>query len=147
METYKSNEQRINCDINTIFSKLSNPSIFKAQIDANRDRLPQEAIDNLDKVQFEDDAIAIESPMGPLRLAVNHEQSAMPNRIVYSAAQSPVAFNLVIDLKEAGEQETDSVTALELDIPIFMRAMVGGKLKEAAAKFGEMLAKLPYASL
>ena len=147
MESYKSQEQVIACDIDTIYDKLSNPAIFEAQINAHRDRLPQEAIANLDKVKFEPDAIVVESPMGPLRLAVDANQCQRPGRIVYSAAQSPVAFNMVIELQPDGEGQTRSVAALELDIPLFMRAMVGSQLKQAADKFGEMLAQLPYASL
>ena len=147
METYKSNPQRIGCDIDTVYSKLSSPAVFRAQIEANLDRLPEEARANLDKVQFEEDAIAIESPMGQLRLAVDHEQSQMPGRVVYTAAQSPVKFNMVIDLHPVGEQETESVAALQLDLPLMMRAMVGGQLQQAAVKFGEMLAQLPYQNL
>ena len=147
METYKSNPQRIGCDIDTVYSKLSSPAVFRAQIEANLDRLPEEARANLDKVQVEEDAIAIESPMGQLRLAVDHEQSQMPGRVVYTAAQSPVKFNMVIDLHPVGEQETESVAALQLDLPLMMRAMVGGQLQQAAVKFGEMLAQLPYQNL
>ncbi|MBR6282839.1 MAG: hypothetical protein IKR25_00905 [Muribaculaceae bacterium] len=147
METYKSNPQRIGCDINTIFSKLSSPAVFRAQIEAHRDQLPEEARANLDKVQFEDDAIAIESPMGQLRLAVDQEQSQVPNRVVYTAAQSPVKFNMVIELNALDDQLTESVAALQLDLPIFMRAMVGKQLEQAAAKFGEMLAQLPFQNL
>lgn len=147
METYKSQAQHIACDINTIYSKLSSPSIFKAHIEANRDRLPQEALENLDKIQFDDDAIAIESPMGQLRMEVDRVQSMAPNRVVYSAAQSPVAFNMVIMLNALNDNETESVASLELDIPIFMRAMVGKQLEQAATKFGEILAQLPFAAL
>ena len=147
METYKSNPQRIACDIDTIYSKLSSPSVFKEQIEANIDRLPDEARANLEKVQFDDDAIAIESPMGQLRLAVDREQSQAPGRVVYTAAQSPVRFNMVIDLKPLSEQETESQASLQLDLPIFLRAMVGGQLEQAASKFGELLAQLPYQSL
>ena len=147
METYKSQAQRISCDIDTIYAKLSSPAIFKAHIDANRDRLPEEALANLDKVQLEDDAIAIESPMGQLRLVVDREKCNMPDRIVYTAAQSPVGFNMAISLTDLGNGETESVAALELDLPPFLRAMVGKQLKEAADKFGEMLAQLPYAAL
>lgn len=147
MDTYKSQAQRIACDINTIYSKLSSPAVFKAHIDANRDQLPEEAIANLDKVQFEDDAIAIESPMGQLRLVVDHENCNEPNCIVYTAAQSPVAFNMAINLNDMGNGETESIATLELDIPIFLRAMVGKQLEQAAEKFGEMLAQLPYAAL
>ncbi|MBO7609462.1 MAG: hypothetical protein J6S96_04600 [Muribaculaceae bacterium] len=147
METYKSKAQRIACDINTIYSKLSSPTVFKAHIDANRDKLPEEALANMDKVQLEDDAIAIESPMGQLRLVVDHEKCSIPNRIVYTAAQSPVGFNMCINLADLGNGETESVAELDLDLPPFLRAMVNKQLKEAADKFGEMLAQLPYAAL
>ncbi len=147
METYKSNPQRIDCDIDTIFSKLASPAVFRSHIEANLDRLPDEARANLDKVQFLDDAIAIESPMGQLRLAVDAEQSQAPGRVVYTAAQSPVRFNMVIELNAIDGQHTESVAALQLDLPMFMRAMVGNQLEQAAAKFGEMLAQLPYQSL
>lgn len=147
MDSYKSQPQRIACDINTIYNKLSSPAVFKAQIDAHRHQLPDEAQANLDKVQFLDDAIAIESPMGQLKLAVDPEQSQAPQRVVYTAAQSPVKFNMVIELTALSEQETESQAALELDLPIFMRAMVSNQLEQAASKFGEMLAQLPYNAL
>ena len=147
METYKSEPQCIACDIHTIYNKLSSPSVFKQHIDANRDRLPEEAAKNLDSVQLEDDAIVIESPMGPLRLAIDHEKSEEPGRIVYTAAQSPVAFNMTIELTALEDNQTQSVAALKLDLPIFLRAMVGKQLEQAATKFGEMLAQLPYSAL
>lgn len=142
METYKSYINRINCNIGTVFAKLSNPSIFQEQIEKNLDRMPDDARENLSKVKFEPDGISIESPMGPLKMAI--QEVVEPNRIVFGAAQSPVAFNLIINLTEVDEENTDSETHLQLDLPIMIRAMVGGKLKDAAKMFGEMLTKLPY---
>ena len=147
METYKSTPQRIGCDIDTIYNKLSSPAVFRAHIEAHRDQLPEDARANLDKVQFLEDAIAIESPMGELRLAVDADQSTSPNRVVYTAAQSPVQFNMVIELNPISETETESVASLQLDLPIFMRAMVGNQLEQAASNFGEMLAQLPFQTL
>ena len=142
METYKSDINRINCNISTVFAKLSNPSIFQEQIEKNLDRMPDDARENLSKVKFEPDGISIESPMGPLKMAI--QEAVEPNKIVFGAAQSPVAFNLIINLTEVDEENTDSETHLQLDLPIMIRAMVGGKLKDAAKMFGEMLTKLPY---
>lgn len=142
METYKSNINRINCNIGTVFAKLSNPSLFQEQIEKNLDRMPDDARENLSKVKFEPDGISIESPMGPLKMAI--QETVEPNKIVFGAAQSPVAFNLIINLTEVDEENTDSETHLQLDLPIMVRAMVGGKLKDAARMFGEMLTKLPY---
>lgn len=147
LDTYKSDAQRINHNIITIFEKLSNPSVFQAQIEANMDRLPEEARANIEKVQFNTDSISIDSPMGPLKLAVDPEQSQAPNRIVFTAAQAPVKFNMLIELTAVSETETDSVASLQLDIPFFLRAMVGKQLEEGAKKFGQMLAMLPYDNL
>lgn len=147
MDTYRSDAMRINHSIDTIFSKLSNPSVFQAQLDANRDRLPEEARANLEKVEFGPDSITIESPMGPLKLVVDPEQSQAPNRIVFTAAQSPVKFNMMIELTPVNENETESVAALQLDLPFFLRGMVGKQLEEGAKKFGQMLAMLPYDTL
>ena len=147
METYKSNINRINCNIGTVFAKLSNPSLFKEQIEKNLDRMPEEARENMRKVKFEPDGISVESPMGPLKLAVDAEQSVAPNRIVFTAAQAPVKFNMVIELTAVSDSETDSVASLQLDLPFFLRGMVGKQLEEGAKKFGQMLAMLPYDNL
>ena len=145
METYKSDINRINCNIGTVFAKLSNPSIFQEQIEKNLERMPDDARENMSKVKFEPDGISIESPMGPLKMAI--QEVVEPNKIVFGAAQSPVAFNLIINLTEVDEEITDSETHLQLDLPLMIRAMVGGKLKDAAKMFGEMLTKLPYNEL
>lgn len=145
METYKSEEQLIKCNIRTVFEKLSNPSIFKSHIEANLDRLPEEARENLDKVNFESDGITIESPMGPLKLGVL--ESTEPTRIVYGAAMSPVPFNLIINLEQLDEDSTRSSAEIQLDIPAMLRPMVAGPLKDGAKRFGIMLAQLPYDSL
>ncbi|MBR1882074.1 MAG: hypothetical protein IJ808_03525 [Muribaculaceae bacterium] len=147
MQTYKSEKTTIPCNIHTVWDKLSNPAIFKAHIEQNASRLPEEARANLDKVLFDEEGISIESPMGQLRLAIDREQSEEPKRIVFSAADSPIKFNLAIDLQSHDEYTTESVTALQLDLPIFLRAMVGNQLEAGAKKFGELLAVLPYENL
>ncbi len=145
METYKSDKHVIDCDINTVYDKLSNPEVFRKRMEENIDKLPEEARTHLQNLKFEDGGVVIESPMGPLKLGV--KEKVAPNKIVFGAAQSPVPFGLVIELKEVDADHTESVTSLQLDLPIMLRAMVGGKLKDGAKKFGEMIAKLPYKSL
>ncbi len=147
MDTYKSDAQRINHNIEIIYQKLSNPAVFQQQIEANKDRLPEEARANIDKVTFGSDSICIESPMGPLKLAIDAEQSQAPGRLVFTAAQAPVKFNMMIELTAVSDSETDSVASLQLDLPFFLRGMVGKQLEEGAKKFGQMLAMLPYENL
>ena len=147
MDTYKSEKQVIACDAATIYSKLTNPAVFQAQLEANADKLPAEARENLGMVKFGADSISIQSPVGEIAMAVDHAQSVEGRKVVYAAQQSPVPFSLVVNLEARNEEETDSVAEINLDMPFFMRAMVGSKLTEGAKKFGELLAQLPYRNL
>ena len=145
METYKSDKVTINHNINLIYSKLSDPSIFKAQIDNNMDRLPNEAREHLKSVKFEEDGISVESPMGTLKLSVSESQE--PTMVKYTAQSSPVPFGVTINLESVDENTTQAVTELNIELPFMLKAMVGGKLSEGAQKMGELIAKLPYGEM
>ena len=145
METYKSDKVTINHNINLINSKLSDPSIFKAQIDNNMDRLPEEAREHLKSVKFEEDGISVESPMGTLKLSVSESQE--PTMVKYTAQSSPVPFGVTINLESVDENTTQAVTELNIELPFMLKAMVGGKLSEGAQKMGELIAKLPYGEM
>lgn len=147
MERFQSDVQCIAHNINTIFDKLSNPSRYKQLLEDNADKLPEEARKNLDKVQFEDDGIAIQSPMGAIKLAVDQATTIEPTRIAYTAVGSPVKFGLAIDLKAIDENTTEEVATIELDLPFFMAKMVAPQLKDGAKKFGELLKMIPYDNL
>ena len=145
MESYKSDKNTIDFNIQVIYSKLSDPRVFKAHIDQNIDRLPQEAREHLEKVKFEDDGISVESPMGPLKLSVS--DSIEPSMVKYTAMSSPVPFGLVINLEPIDENHTQAVAELNIELPFMLKAMVGSKLTEGAKKMGEMITKLPYGEL
>ena len=142
METYKSNKVVIDHNIELIYSKLSNPSMFKEQMEKNMDRIPDEARQHLDNLKFEDDGISINSPMGAVKLSVS--ESVEPNLVKYVAESSPVPFGLTVNLEAIDEEHTNAIAEINIELPMMVRAMVGGKLSEGAKKMGEVLAKLPY---
>lgn len=145
MESYKSDSIIIDYNIDVIYSKLSDPRIFKEHLDKNIDRLPDEAREHLEKVKFEDDGISVESPMGMLKLSVC--DSVAPTMVKYTAQSSPVPFGLTINLSPIDEHHTQSITELNIELPMMLRAMVGSKLSDGAKKLGEMIAKLPYGAM
>lgn len=147
MEKYSSDTHRINHNINVVYDKLSNPALYRQIIESNSDKLPEEAKKNLDKIKFNEDGIAIQSPMGEVTLGIDKNTTIEPTRIVYTALSSPVKFNLVIELSQVDDNTTDEVASLELDIPFFMAKMVAPQLKEGAKKFGQMLTMLPYETI
>ena len=145
METYKSNKVVIDHNIELIYSKLSNPSLFKAKLEKNMDRVPDEAREHLNSVKFEEDGISIDSPMGAVKLSVS--ESVAPNLVKYVAESSPVPFGLTINLEAIDEEHTNAIAEINIELPMMIRAMVGGKLSEGAQKMGEVIAKLPYGEM
>ncbi len=147
MESFKSNPHMIACDAATIYSKLTNPSLIKNQIEANADRIDDEARQHLDTVKFSEDSIAIQSPMGEVTLSLDHNNSIEGERVVYTASSSPVPINMVVNLEPQEDQTTMSTAELQLELPFFLRKMVEGQLKEGAERFGQLLARIPFDKL
>lgn len=145
METYKSDKVIIDHNIDVVYSKLSDPRVFKEHIDKNLDRLPEEAREHLQSVKFEDDGISVDSPMGALKLSVS--ESVAPSMVKYTAQSSPVPFGLTINLQAIDESHTESVTEISIELPFMLKAMVGSKLTDGAKKLGELIAKLPYGEM
>ena len=144
MESFKSNPHSIACDAATIYSKLTNPSLIKQQIELNADKIDDQARQHLDAVKFAEDSISIQSPMGEVTLALDHESSVPGEKVVYTALQSPVPINMVINLESQPDETTMSTAELQLQLPFFMRKMVEGQLQEGANRFGELLSRIPF---
>lgn len=144
MESFKSNPHAIACSAATIYSKLTNPSLIKNLIDEHADKIEGEARQHLDTVKFSEDSISIQSPMGEVSLALDREQSIEGQRVVYTASQSPVPINMVINLEPQPDDTTMSTAELQLQLPFFLRKMVEGQLQEGANRFGDLLARIPF---
>ena len=147
MESFKSSPRVIACDATTIYSKLTNPSLIKQQIETHADHIDAEARQHLDTVTFGEDSIAIQSPMGEVTLALDHEVSLPGEKVVYTALQSPVPINMVVNLEKQPDETTMSTAELQLNLPFFLRKMVEGQLQEGAERFGELLARIPFDKL
>ena len=147
MESFKSAPHVIACDAATIYSKLTNPALIHHQIEAHADHIDSEARRHLDTVKFNEDSISIQSPMGEVTLALDHEQSVDGQRVVYTASQSPVPINMVVNLDAQPDGTTMSTAELQLQLPFFLRKMVEGQLQQGANQFGELLARIPFERL
>ena len=144
MESFKSPPHAIACSAATIYSKLTNPSLIKQLLDEHADKIQGEAKQHLDTVRFTEDAVAIQSPMGEVTLSLDRDNSIEGERVVYSASQSPVPINMVINLEPQPDDTTMSTAELQLKLPFFLRKMVEGQLQEGADRFGELLTHIPF---
>ena len=64
--------------------------------------------------------------------------------IKFTAENSPVAATLWIQLIGTGPYETKTKVTLDVDIPFFLKPMVGSKLDGVADQIAEALTKIPY---
>lgn len=140
MDIFKSDVVTINCNIETIYSKLSNPESFNDI--ANR--IPEDAKSKIEgKAKFEKDSITlIADPVGEIKL--NIVERVEPTRVVFAAAQSPVPLQAIITLEKVNDNETQACAELGVELNPFIRPMLSKPLQDGANKFGEMLSKLPF---
>lgn len=141
MDTYKSEPAAINAPIDTVFAKLSRPLCFK-NIEAAID-VPAQVKEQVKDVEFGEDTISFDvSPVGNVTLKVTSLQA--PSRIEYTAVSLPIPFKAVINLEADGDSATVAVAELQVELSMFLRPMVRQPLTDAALRFGQMLAVLPY---
>jgi hypothetical protein len=141
MDSFKSDTVTIQCDIETVFAKLSNPESLKAI-----EKLPDDAKAKISKVSFDKDSISINAnPVGEIKMQI--VERVEPSRIVFEAAQSPVPFRSVITLERVDDVTTSATASLDVELNPFIRGMVAKPLQDGAKKFGELLANIPYKAL
>ena len=137
MAKYESKPVAVNQPIEALFDRFSDISLFQQKIE----EIPAEERAKIGDVTFEADAICINTPqVGQLKFQVT-ERTA-PGHIVFSAVGSPIPLSMVIDIKSISESASEVVTAIDVEIPAMWRPLIGGKMQEAADKFGEMIGKL-----
>ena len=137
MAKYQSKPVAIEQPIEVLFDRFSDISLFQQRIN----EIPEEARAKMGDVTFEADAICINTPqVGQLKFKVT-ERTA-PGHIVFSAVGSLIPLAMAIDITALSETSSEVVTAIEVEIPAMLRPLIGGKMQEAADKFGEMIGQL-----
>lgn len=137
MAKYESKPTAVNQPIEVLFDRFSDISLFQQRID----EIPAEERAKLGDVTFEADAICINTPqIGQLKFKVTQRNA--PGHIVFSAVGSPIPLSMIIDITAINEYSSEVVTAIDVEIPAMLRPLIGGKMQEAANRFGEMIGKL-----
>lgn len=141
MDSFKSDVVKIAHPISKVYAKLSTPSSFKNI--ANIDRLPDDVKQRIEEIEFGDDSIAFNAnPIGRVVLMVVEREE--PSRIVLEAVKLPIPLKVVFNLTDAGDDTTEAVVDIQVELNMFIRPMVQQPLTDGAKKFGELLAMLPY---
>ena len=119
-----------------VYNKLSDLS----NLEAVKERLPKDKVQDL---SFDSDTLSFSvSPVGKLTLQIVERE---PSKCVkLETTNSPLPFNMWIQLVATGEEECKVKVTIGMDINPFMKAMVQKPLQEGLEKMVEMLSIINY---
>lgn len=111
-----------------------------ANVERIRDRIPQ---DKLEGFSFDHDSIAVKAaPVGEIRLRIVEREE--PKCIKFETEQSPVPFNLWIQVVAVDDKTSKMKLTVKADLNPFIKGMVSKPLQEALEKIADALESIRY---
>lgn len=119
-----------------VYEKLADLS----NLEAIKDRLPEDKVKNM---SFDTDTLSFNvDPVGQLTLRIIERE---PSKCIkFETTNSPLPFNMWIQLVAASEEECKLKVTIGLGINPFMKAMVQKPLQDGLEKMVEMLSMINY---
>ncbi len=137
MSTYSGKSVTLPRPVEEIYAKVSDLSQYRPLID----QLPEEQRAKMQGVEFDGKCVKMNAPsIGQLVFRIT-ERTA-PTHVGFSAEGSPVPLKLSLDLAGTDAGSTTLTPKIDIDIPAMLRPFIGGKIQEAADKFGEVFTSL-----
>lgn len=136
MSQFESSVKQIPFSQERVYAKLSDLS----NLESMKDRIPQ---DKVKDISFDSDTFTFSvDPVGKITLQVIEREPF--KCIKFETTQSPLPFNLWIQLVPDSEQGCKMKLTIRVDINPFMKAMVQKPLQEGIEKMADMLAMIQY---
>lgn len=135
MAKFSSKPVTINSPADALAEKFSDFTRLQKLID----EMPAEERAKVGDVALTNDSIILKTPqVGEVTLKVTERT---PRRIVMQAIGSPVPMGLNVDFAPVDADHTELVTSMEVDVPAFLKPMIGGTMQKAVDQFGELMKK------
>ena len=136
MSQFESSVKQIPFSQERVYAKLSDLS----NLESMKDRIPQ---DKVKDISFDSDTLTFSvDPVGKITLQVIEREPF--KCIKFETTQSPLPFNLWIQLVPDSAQGSTVILTIRVDINPFMKAMVQKPLQEGIEKMADMLAMIQY---
>lgn len=136
MSKYESGVKQVPHPQQLVYDTLSDLN----NIDRIKDRIPADKIQDL---TFDHDTVSVNvPPVGNITLRIIDREE--PKCIKFETANSPVPFNLWVQLLPVTDATCKMRVTVKADIPVFLKPMIGSKLQDGVDKIAEALAMLPY---
>lgn len=134
MAKYSSKPASVSAPVGDVYKSLTNIEAFQQRLDL----IPEEQRKQIGDIKFTNDSITLNTPqVGELQFVVVERKEN--ERLVFSAAKSPIPLTLAVNLNTKNETETEITSVIDVEIPAMLRPLIGGKLQEAADKFSELI--------
>ena len=136
MSKFESSIKQINYPVEDVYRNISDLS----NLERVRDRVPQ---DKLQDFQFDSDSVQVSvSPVGTIKLRICEREE---NKCVkFETEQSPMPFNLWIQVLPVSATESKMKVTVKADIPFMLKGMVSGPLRDGVEKIADALSQIPF---
>jgi len=136
MSTFESSVKQIPYAQQLVFDTVSDLS----NIDRVKDRMPEGKIQDL---TYDHDSVSVDvPPVGTISMRIVDREN--PKTVKYETTNSPVPFNLWVQLLPTGENSCKMKLTVKAELNPFIKGMVSKPLQEAVEKIADMLAVIPY---
>ena len=136
MTKCESSVKQIPYPVEDVYRNISDLS----NLERVRDRVPQ---DKLQDFQFDSDSVQVSvSPVGTIKLRICEREE---NKCVkFETEQSPMPFNLWIQVLPVTATESKMKVTVKADIPFMLKGMVSGPLQDGVEKIADALSQIPF---
>ena len=136
MTKFESSVKQIPYPVEDVYRNISDLS----NLERVRDRIPQ---DKLQDFQFDSDSVQVSvSPVGTIKLRICEREE---NKCVkFETEQSPLAFNLWIQVLPVDSTSSKMKVTVKADIPFMLKGMVSGPLQDGVEKIADALSQIPF---
>ena len=136
MTKFESSVKQIPYPVEDVYRNISDLN----NLERVRDRIPE---DKLNSFSFDSDSVSVNvAPVGDLKLRITEREE---NKCIkFETVQSPLPFNLWIQVLPVSATESKMKVTVQADIPFMLKGMVAGPLQDGVEKIADALSKIPF---
>ena len=136
MTKFESSVKQIAYPVADVYRNISDLS----NLERVRDRVPE---DKLNSFAFDRDTVSLNvDPVGDIKLRIIEREEG--KCVKFETEQSPMPFNLWIQVLPVTETTSKMRVTVQADIPFMLKGMVSGPLQDGVEKIADALAQVPY---
>lgn len=136
MSKFSSKPTVVNYSVGDLDARFADFSAMQQKLD----ELPDDRKAQIGEVKFTPDSIVIVTPqVGAITLRATERRSGF---VKLQAESSPVPMSINIAYTPAGDDSSEIVGEMEVELPMMLRPLVGPALQKAVDQFGSIFASL-----